>query len=75
MEVSDVISIFMAGFALGLIGAHRLNKWDRENEYERGKLDALWSIQSEIIRLGFASRFESAGHKTTDSKTGDQKPV
>lgn len=45
MEAMDGFSIFMAGLAVGLIGAHYLNKHELKLEYERGVLDTCWELQ------------------------------
>jgi hypothetical protein len=75
LEFYDVFSIFMAGLALGLIGAHYLNRHELKLEYERGKLDAVWAIQCEIMRSKLASRLKSAGDKAAGSEACDSKPV
>lgn len=75
MEYYDVFSIFMAGLALGLIGAHYLNRHELKLEYERGKLDAVWAIQSEFMRLELTRSLKSAGDKTTGGEAGHSKSV
>lgn len=45
MEAINGFSIFMAGLALGLIGAHYLNRHELKLAYERGVLDTCWELQ------------------------------
>ena len=75
LEFYDVFSIFTAGLALGLIGAHYLNKYDRAMEYERGKLDAVWAIQCEVMRIDLARRLEPSRDQATGGQASDSKPV
>lgn len=50
MENFDGFTIFMAGFALGLIGAHYLNKHELKLSYDRGRIDAFWEIWCTIVQ-------------------------
>ena len=75
METYDVFSLFMAGLALGLIGAHYLNRHELKREYERGKLDALWAIQCEIMRIELTRSLKPAGNKTIGGEASSSKPV
>jgi hypothetical protein len=75
MEQLDVFTIFISGAALGLIGAHYLNKHERSMEYERGKLDAIWAIQCEIMRSELASRLKPTGDKAAGGEASGSTPV
>lgn len=63
MEYTDAFSIFMAGVALGLIGAHHLNKHENKLAYQRGVLDVTWELQRTLMLEHLNSRIKSAGHK------------
>lgn len=67
LEAFDVFSIFMAGLTIGLIGAHYLNKWERESEYKRGVLDTIWEIQRHGMREHLARLLGTAGDKASGS--------
>lgn len=75
MEYDYVFSIFMAGLALGLIGAHYLNRHELKRKYERGKLDALWAIQCEVMRIELTRSLKPAGNKTTGGEASSSAPV
>lgn len=73
LETFDVFSFFMAGLAVGLIGAHYLNQWELKREYERGVLDVLWELWKlhAIRSLGV----KTAGDKAPGGETGSSKAV
>lgn len=72
LEYMDVFSIFMAGLAVGLIGAHYLNKHDVKLAYDRGVMDTVWAIQvhgmrEHLARLLGTSRDKAAGSSSSSS--------
>ena len=75
MELRDGISIFMAGLALGLIGAHHLNRHEVKQSYERGILDALWEVQRLAMVEHLTRSLAATGNKTTGSADSDGKSV
>jgi hypothetical protein len=75
LEVFDVFSIFVAGLAIGLIGAHYLNKWERESEYKRGVLDTLWEIQRVAMREHIARVLGTSRDKKAGGADGGKPPV
>lgn len=75
MEAFDVFSIFMAGFAIGLIGAHCLNKHELKLAYNRGVMDTIWEIQVHGMREHLARVLGVAGHKEAGSTGSSNKTV
>ena len=75
MEAFDVFSIFMAGFAIGLIGAHHLNKHDVKLAYDRGVMDTIWEIQLHGMREHIARLLGNARDEKAGSTDGSNGPV
>jgi hypothetical protein len=75
MELYNVLSIFMAGFALGLIGAHYLNKHELKLAYNRGVMDTIWEIQLHGMREHLARVLGDAGDKAPGSRSGSSETV
>lgn len=75
MGVIDGISIFMAGLALGLIGANYLNKSELKLEYERGVLDTCWELQRISMQEHLARVLGTTGNKTASSSDSSKKDV
>lgn len=75
MEAFDVFSIFMAGFTLGLIGAHYLNKHELKLAYNRGVMDTIWEIQVNGMREHLARVLGTTRDKATGGADGSSKPV
>jgi hypothetical protein len=75
MEYIDAFSIFMAGFALGLIGAHYLNKHELKLAYDRGVMDTVWAIQVHGMREHLARLFGTTGDKATGGEASGSKTV
>jgi hypothetical protein len=67
MEYMDAFSIFMAGFTLGLIGAHYLNKHENKLAYNRGVMDTIWEIQLHGMRKHLTRVLGNAGDKAPRS--------
>lgn len=63
MEYTDAFSIFMAGVAIGLIGAHHLNKHENKLAYNRGVLDVIWELQRALMLEHLTSRIKPARYK------------
>lgn len=63
MEYMDAFSIFMAGFTVGLIGAHYLNKHELKLAYDRGVMDTIWEIQLHGMREHLTRVLGNAGNK------------
>lgn len=75
MEAMDVFSIFMAGLAVGLIGAHYLNKHELKLAYDRGVMDTVWAIQVHGMREHLARLLGTAGNEKAGSSDGSNKAV
>lgn len=75
MEAIDVFSIFMAGFALGLVGAHYLNKHELKLAYDRGVMDTVWAIQVHGMREHLARLLGTPRDKATGSGGSSSKAV
>lgn len=75
MEAMNGISIFMAGLALGLIGAHYLNKQELKLEYERGVLDTCWELQRISMQEHLARVLGTAGNKEASGADSSKEPV
>lgn len=75
LEIFDVFSIFMAGFALGFIGAHYLNKHELKLEYNRGVMDTIWQIQLHGMREHLAILLGTSRDKATGGKASSQETV
>jgi hypothetical protein len=75
LEYIDAFSIFMAGFALGLIGAHYLNKHELKLSYDRGVMDTVWAIQVHGMREHLALLLGTTRDKTADRADGGKGPV
>jgi len=70
LEIFEVFTIFMAGFTVGLIGAHYLNQWERKAEYNRGVLDTLWEFQRAAMRDHLARVLDPSRNKAASSSNG-----
>lgn len=75
MEAINGISIFMAGLALGLIGAHYLNRHELKLAYERGVLDTCWELQHSSMQEYLARVLGTTGNKETGSSNGSKEVV
>lgn len=75
MEAMDVFSIFMAGFAVGLIGAHYLNKHELKLAYNRGVMDTVWEIQVHGMRQHLARLFGTPRDEAAGSSHGSSEPL
>lgn len=73
MEYTDAFSIFMAGVALGLIGAHYLNKHENKLAYKRGAFDVVWELQRTLMLEHLNSRVKPAGHKENGGGGGGKE--
>jgi hypothetical protein len=75
LELFDVFSIFMAGFAVGLIGAHYLNRNELKLAYNRGVMDTIWEIQLVGMRQHLDRVFGTSRNKTTGSEASSKETV
>lgn len=75
METIDVFSIFVAGFALGLIGAHYLNKHELKLAYNRGVMDTIWQIQLHGMREHLARLLGTPRDQAASGKASGQETV
>ena len=75
MEAFDVFSIFTAGFTLGLIGAHYLNKHELKLAYDRGVMDTVWAIQVHGMREHLARLLGAPRDKAVDCADGSKGSV
>lgn len=71
----DAFSIFMAGLALGLIGAHYLNKSEVKLAYERGVLDTVWEIQKRGMEEHLRRLLGTAGNKEAGSSDNSSQTI
>lgn len=75
-SIYDYTSIFMAGLAVGLIGSHWFNKWERKLQYEIGYNAGVNSVTYGLIKLWATELFSGDNkHKTNGGGDGNQKPA
>lgn len=70
LELADVISIFFAGLAVGIIAGHKLGQAGHRAEYERGRLDGLWELFRRQAINDLAKAISTPGRETSSGRGG-----